>query len=687
MGGGTTSAHIMVTVMIDRKRLVRRHNPLLRAPDAESPLTVGNGEFAFTADVTGLQTLYDEYRIFPLCAMSRWGWHTEPAEGGVRYTLDDVVMTRYETAERTFAYAVNPAGENGAVYDWLRHNPHRLNLARAALLWDGGVIRREDLADIRQELDLYSGELRSEFTVRGRRARVRTVCAQSADVLGFSVEGEAAERLSVSLSFPYGSRRKDASDWQSGERHTTAAAAGKNGVLLKRRLDGDGYAVWIEGAEGFERTGAHAFVFRGGAFTLSFAPEAPAEGWTFEQVLRDSAGGWERFWQTGGAADFSGAKDPRAPELERRAVLSQYLTAVQCAGSQPPQETGLSCNSWYGKFHLEMHLLHAGWFPLWGRAGLLERSLVWYNDILGKARENAARNGFAGARWPKMTGPEGIDSPSRIAPLLIWQQPHILYMLELIRRAKPEEERRAFMRAHWLLVRETARFMGSFPRPNARTGRLDLAPPLIPAQEEHASEAALNPVFELCYWRFGLGLAVKWAKMLGEDAENWGAVREALADPPLRDGLYIAHQSCPDTFTAFNRDHPSMLYGFGLIPCGRIDGEAMSRTADRALACWDKSTLWGWDFALCAMTLTRLGRPEAAMDVLLSDTPKNSYTASGNNFQRGRDDLPLYLPGNGALLFALPMLLEGYGETRGRPGLPKNGLWEIETEGISPLPY
>lgn len=41
---------------IDRKALVTRHNPVLRAIDVNAPATVGNGGFAFNADITGLQT-------------------------------------------------------------------------------------------------------------------------------------------------------------------------------------------------------------------------------------------------------------------------------------------------------------------------------------------------------------------------------------------------------------------------------------------------------------------------------------------------------------------------------------------------------------------------------------------------------------------------------------------------------
>ena len=76
---------------------------MLTEVDVESPLTVGNGEFAFTADVTGFQTLYDEYEIFPLCTMSNWGWHSYP--DALQLTLDDVEMTGYCANGRDYEYA------------------------------------------------------------------------------------------------------------------------------------------------------------------------------------------------------------------------------------------------------------------------------------------------------------------------------------------------------------------------------------------------------------------------------------------------------------------------------------------------------------------------------------------------------------------------------------------------------
>ena len=177
---------------------------------------------------------------------------------------------------------------------------------------------------------------------------------------------------------------------------------------------------------------------------------------------------WNRFWSTGGAIDLSGSTDPRWRELERRIVLSQYLTAIQCAGRFPPQETGLTFNSWEGKFHLEMHWWHAAQFALWDRLPLLERSLGYYDAILPKARATAARQGYAGARWPKMTSPTGDESPSNVGPFLVWQQPHPIFYAELVYRARPTRETLERFRA---VVFATAEFMASFPAPDAAGAR------------------------------------------------------------------------------------------------------------------------------------------------------------------------------------------------------------------------
>ena len=56
--------------------------------------------------------------------------------------------------------------------------------------------------------------------------------------------------------------------------------------------------------------------------------------------------------------------------------------------------------------------------------------------------------------------------------------------------------------------------------------------------------------------------------------------------------------------------------------------------------------------------------------------------------QAARKDLPLYLPGNGSLLLALPLMAAGWqGGRTGFPGFPADGSWMAEAEGILPFPY
>ncbi len=44
---------------------------------------VGNGNFAFTADITGLQTFQEQYSpLVPLMIEAQWGWHSFPNPSG-----------------------------------------------------------------------------------------------------------------------------------------------------------------------------------------------------------------------------------------------------------------------------------------------------------------------------------------------------------------------------------------------------------------------------------------------------------------------------------------------------------------------------------------------------------------------------------------------------------------------------
>lgn len=685
---------------INRYELVTRHNPVITKINPFSPLSVGNGEFAFTADITGLQTFPEVYnKGIPLCTQSHWGWHTQPADNETgSYSLDHLKKEIFETHGKKVGYITSSKGQE-EIYHWLRQNPHRLHLGQIGLdikKEDLSPATVEDIKDPRHFLDLWSGIMESSFTVNGYKVETHTCCHPDKDILAFRVKSElfSKRRLNVKIRFPYGSPDKTAADWNSDQKHSTAVKSlGDDFVYLHRTLDNDGYFVRIVFSRGakVERAERNSFILSAAPeqneleFSCCFSPRDITEDVpSCADTLAASKAYWQNYWSNGGIIDFNGSTDERAHELERRVILSQYLMAIQCAGSIPPQETGLTFNSWYGKFHLEMHWWHGVHFPLWGRSNLFEKSLWWYGSILDKAKELAKSQGYKGARWPKMTSPDGDDSPSPIGPLLIWQQPHPIYYAELLYSIKPCHET---LEKYSDIVFETAEFMGSYAEYDGESKRYVLGPALIPAQENHKPQMTLNPTFELEYWAFGLRTANEWRKRLGLEVNGeWEKIADNLADLPVKDGLYLAHENCPDTFDLFNRDHPSMLGALGILPGTKVDPEIMLKTLQKVLDSWQMNEAWGWDFPMMAMTAARLGRPDLALDALLLDSPKNEYLANGHNKQADRADLPIYLPGNGGLLTAVAMMAAGWrGCNELLPGFPKDGTWKVEWEGLNPM--
>jgi protein-glucosylgalactosylhydroxylysine glucosidase len=681
---------------IDRRALVQRHIPVLESPDPLSPFTVGNGEFAYTVDVTGLQTFDDYYESgIPLGTLSNWGWHSAPNPEG--YTLERTFRF-YDARDRKIPYASDQHSEAG---QWLRANPHRLHLGKIGFDLrrpDDSAIELEDLAGVYQRADIWRGVIESRFTVLDEEVNVETAVHPASDRIAVRVRSELLPGggVSIDFNFPYGSQAwgKTTADWNSPDRHATEILRREDsGVLLRRTLDDTVYFLKVEwrGAAVFQQKDGHRYLLtiRDGndfSFVANFSraePEVPLP--EASDIFSDTAAHWQSFWETGGAIDLSLSSDPRALELERRIVLSRYLTAIQTAGSLPPAETGLTCNSWHGKFHLEMHWWHGVHYALWGKPELFEKSLPWYQTLLPQARDTARRQGYAGARWPKMVAYDGRESPSTVGPFLIWQQPHPIYYAELLYRHRGDE---AVLHRFKDIVFASADFMASYPQLDIAGNRYVLGPPLIPAQEIYKPDETFNPAFELAYWKYGLETAQTWRERfkLPRD-KKWDEVLKRLSALPLNDGLYQNAGNALNTFEdAFHRnDHPSVLGAFGMLPNAAIDRKAMTRTLERVLESWNWQRTWGWDYPMIAMNAARLGRPELAVEALLMDVPKNRYLNNGHNYQDER--LPLYLPGNGGLLAAVAMMAAGWeGAPAGHaPGFPKNGLWTVRYEGLSPL--
>ncbi|MBN2020828.1 MAG: hypothetical protein JW749_11465 [Sedimentisphaerales bacterium] len=680
---------------IDRHALVKRHNVILTDFNALTPLSVGNGRFTFTADLTGLQTFATHYeKGIPLSTMAEWGWHTFPNTGN--YKLEDT-FRQVDTDGRKVPYNIDRES-SPALY--LRANPHQTNLAQIGFVLlkkDGNQASVEEITKPRQQLNLWEGILKSSFQLENDKVEVETFCNPDVDMLVVKVKSKLLKtgRLGISLKFPCASAGwgPNPANWENTDGHTTEFITNKEkeGLLLRRMNDLEYHCI-LKYSRKTELTQASKHIFnirplgKGDSFQLCVLLSkgiVDLSSYEFEKLRRRCRHHWKKFWTTGGAIDLSQSKDPRWKELERRIVLSRYLTAIQCAQKYPPQETGLTVNSWFGKFHLEMHWWHSVHFALWGRPEILETQLTWYRQILPAAKEIAGRQGYDGARWPKMVAPDGRDAPSNIGPLLIWQQPHPIYYAELMYRQKPTRET---LEQYREIVEQTAEFMASYARWNQTSKCFELGPPLISAREFQPEdfEQTKNPAFELAYWAWGLNKANQWRMRLGlEPQEKWEKIITHLAPLPESNGIYIEQQ----TPAVADGGHPAMLAAFGMLPDSPlVDKETMKKTLKYVMKNWEFESTWGWDYPLIAMTAARLGQPEIAIDALLMNVKKNTYLPNGHNYQDL--ELPVYLPGNGGLLTAVAMMAAGWdgAPDKPAPGFPDNARWKVKCEGLKKLP-
>lgn len=671
---------------IDRENLVRRHNPTRTASNLTSPMQVGNGSFAFGADITGLQT------FVPFAVLSEWGWKNDPLPDGA--SVDDYRGQVWETHGRSVRYDM--LDTQTPVSQWLISNPNRMNLGRVGLWFGGDSISESDLDNCSQQLDLWTGTIHSDLKWQGVDIAVKTSVHPDTDAVGVEIVSPALQtgRLSVFVDFPFNDGRSKFSApycgiWDQPDSHLTQVVATRHTqTLFRRQVDDAVYYVAVEwnGDGRMKHRKDHRYVLKldNPSSTLRFSvcfSQQEGDSIDAQAILLASACSWPSFWQTGGAIDLFGSTDPRAFELERRIVFSQYVMAVNAMGNYPPQESGLVNLGWYGKFHMEINWWHTGYLALFNRWSRLYPSLDLYRRFLPHSRDRAASQGYKGARWPKMTDPSGRMAPGEINALLIWQQPHLLVFAELDYRAHPTS---ATLENWKSIIKATADFMASYAFWNDSSSVYDLGPPLHIVSENTDPRKTYNPAFELEYWNFGLSIAIQWWKRLAiKPPEAWTAVFDGLAPLPVQNGLYVLWPGVRNMWADYNWEHPALSGLYGWLPGSkRLDLSIMTATAHQIWRTWRFDDCWGWDFAMLALNAARLGYPSQAVDFLLH----KSMPIDDVGLASGGTRVPFpYLPCSGALLYAVAFMAAGWDgapSDKNAPGFPSVG-WHVKWEGLS----
>lgn len=382
------------------------------------------------------------------------------------------------THGRNVSYDI-PDPDLPEISQWLIGNPNRVNLGSIGLSFKGQTLSASDISEPRQELHLWNGFITSKFQVDGTPVEIVTQGDLETDAVAFEIKSDlvASGDLEVQFDFPYppihSAEHKYevfAGVYDFPLNHTTELVrdgdqnrSNLTVTHICHEMQETEYYVNLrwEASEassppptlrrneppGSTSKAAHRYTLAPGrrdtdhvscprscpspprrlAFTAHFAPTKQTP--TPPSVIRArSSAAWAAYWSEGGFVDvMAGSANPKATELQRRIILSQYHVRVNSASRrrpQPPQESGLVNNGWYGKFHMEMVVWHCAHWATWGRQSLFDGIFPGiYERFLGSSRERARRMGWDGARWPKMTeAVTGRSSPGGINGLLMWQQ-------------------------------------------------------------------------------------------------------------------------------------------------------------------------------------------------------------------------------------------------------------------------
>lgn len=588
-----------------KKSDIIKYNLKFNHIDSKNPVTIGNGDFAITLDQTGTQSLYEIYKDIPLSTMSNKNWF---------YKDKKDIKPSYVDGKAYMLFNL----DNDPNYQTNRQYPFKYSFMQILLYDNDKLIDINNIKDVKQELDLYKGIVTSSFNYKEKINKTTSFIYQDHDEFNFKLQ---SDNLNLALKFNYPSYTKNGyrldilPNVLVKEDRITLLYDDKNSLSFKLKSSSKYQIV------------ENTLIFDDNNVSFSLALDEIKEGKLLDE-----------FWKCDNGIIIDNE------ELVKKMVLSKYLLHVNSTGIYPPQESGLTYNCWNSKFHLEMHLIHSLWNIYNNHVGDLVKSFDYYLSIMPSSLKRASLNGYKGLRFPKMTGPDGEDSPSNIGPLLIWQAPHILFMLQEIYYLYNKEN---IIKKYEPLISGTIDFMISFL--TLKDSKYQMLDPLLEACESIPLDRCQNPSFELEYWRYTLERQPKIDTVLyGHQRYDYLDITSKIITPKEDDGIYLKTYGVIDKYDLY-KDHPTEGFLMSFFKSKIVDKEKMVKTIDYILKNMDLSSYWGWDFPFLGLSLLNCGEIEKSIEVTQLNTINNQYLYNGYNTSP-RDDLKAYLPGNGAFL-------------------------------------
>ena len=135
--------------------------------------------------------------------MSQWGFHSYPEHEDCPRDEKRLRLSYFDSIRNTGGYMIDPTGQE-ELFNELRMNPHRFNLARVGFVFEAKKLEFQYISDIEQILDLWKGELHSRFSYKDHPIEVYIICDSEVDALGIHVFSPLLDqgRLAMRIVFP-----------------------------------------------------------------------------------------------------------------------------------------------------------------------------------------------------------------------------------------------------------------------------------------------------------------------------------------------------------------------------------------------------------------------------------------------------------------------------------------------------
>ncbi len=312
-----------------RHTLVNGSDIVNSAINSMRPLTVGNGEFSFTTDITGLQSFPDFYcgGTF-LKTLAEWNWFPE-------------ADLKSPGATQLCTIGLYIEKDNGK------------------------AINAGDIEDPVQYLDLWTGEINSRFKIEKLPVHIKTVCHPDYDMISVKIVSDLLEAKRIRIKLSFADVESPAVDYFNlpSEDAVRILSDTNNVVIFSRKGIKKNYTVLIWKNNAMLKKSTRNLYYLEPeredsvySFSCQFLNN-PENGriQNFGETEAASKKNWENYWNTISGSVFGSGAYSQGFSVEQNQILSQYFTKIQVGSELVPAESGITYNSWFGKYHLGMH--------------------------------------------------------------------------------------------------------------------------------------------------------------------------------------------------------------------------------------------------------------------------------------------------------------------------------------------